>query len=368
MSEPIDTPSNVIPFRKDGQKITNALTVKNECSEIALFGEFGWDICAPEVIAALKAMDAPGKTITIEINSPGGDVFDGYAVGNCIASMDATVVVRVIAFAGSIASFVAACASKTIMPRNSMMMIHEASAYLGGNAEDMRKTAEVLDKINEQIAAAYFAKRARTLPGAEAGEDFRQLMAETAWLTAEETVALGLADEVVEAVQMAACVRADMAALIGAPKNLAVEPEAQEPEVGPAPEEQVDTETAAAEAAAVEAATKAAEEAKAAEEVAAAEAAAAAEAQAKAEAKAQVESDIRAACRVMGAEDKADGFITNSTPLEEVRKALWQAKAQADSAIETDTTPPAASLDEKATYSQRADKVRAEMNSAISRR
>ncbi|MBM3605036.1 MAG: Clp protease ClpP [Alphaproteobacteria bacterium] len=366
MSDQIEAPSNVVPFRTQGAKLANALVVKNDANEISINGEVGWDVRASDIIKAMKAMDGEGKTITIDtLDSPGGDVFEGYAIGNALASMKATVVVRVGALAGSIASYIAVCANKVVMPKNSFMMIHEAWAFSMGSAAEIRKTAELLDKMNNQLAAAYTAKRQRTLGDVEGGEDFRAMMAEgDVWLTSDEALALGLCDEVVDAVAMVACVRPDLAKMIKAPAALVIA------ETDEAPAEDDEAAKAAAEA---EAKAKEEAEAKAKEE---AEAAAAAEAEAKAKeeadaaaaaVQAQHEADIRSACRVFDASDKADGFIAAKADLAEVRKALWKAKAEADEKIETDNTPPAASGGNGDSYSSRADEIRNAYNAALRR-
>lgn len=371
----ITKPSNVVPFRQDGApvaKIANAVVVKNSGSAIDMFGEVGWDIRAQPTIEKLKAMNVKGETVFVDLTSGGGDLFEGYAIGNYIASMDATVVVRVGALAASIASYIACCASKVVMPKNSMMMIHEVKASVHGTADEISNVLELMGKMNDQIAASYEAKRVRTHGQTDGAEPFRPMMKADCWLTAEEALALGLCDEVVDAVAMVACVRPDFAAQISVPESIKNDVVSDEdiiktPDDIEADDAEKEAEEAKAQAEAAAAAEQAAAEAAA---LAAAEAEAATKllaetAAAEAAAAAQLEADIRATCRVFGAEDKADGFISNKVDFAEVRKALWKAKADADAALETDSTAPPAENQNKDTYSDQAEKIRNSYNAAL---
>ncbi|TGA95715.1 Clp protease ClpP [Sporolactobacillus shoreae] len=142
------------------------------------------------------------STINLHINSPGGSVFEGVAIGNMLKQNKAQVNVFVDGLAASIASVIAMAGDHIAMPANAMMMIHNPWSYVVGNAADMRKEADDLDHINESMKQTYLAKAGDKLDTDTLGT----LMDAETWLSAQEAVGYGLADEVLEANQAAACV------------------------------------------------------------------------------------------------------------------------------------------------------------------
>lgn len=219
----IERPENAKPYTAATPRITNAVKITNQTDaavEIWLNGEVGWDIVASELLPVLKANDGEGKTIILWTNSGGGDVFEGYMIGNYLPSLKATVVVRPLALIGSIMTYIGVKADRIEMPENSMFVIHEASAIVSGRSSDLRNHAEVMDKLNDQIASAYTAKRLAVLGSAD-GEDFRAMMATgDVWLTAREASALGLIDLITDAVEVTACVRPDLLDTLNAPADI----------------------------------------------------------------------------------------------------------------------------------------------------
>lgn len=147
----------------------------------------------------LKALGEISQ-INVRLNSPGGDVFEGNTIYNILKSHKAKVTVYVDGLAASIASVIAMAGDTVIMPANAMMMIHEPWSGAVGNADDMRKTADVLDKVSKTLIAAYQAKT-----GMDEAE-IKSIMAEETWFTAEEAVEAGFADEVIDEVKIAACI------------------------------------------------------------------------------------------------------------------------------------------------------------------
>jgi hypothetical protein len=102
--------------------------------------------------------------------------------------------------AASIASVIAMAGDKIIMPKNAMMMIHNAWTRAAGNANDFREIAERMDKIDESIRVTYTDKT-----GTEEDEIIDLMDAET-WFTAEEAVEKGFADEIEEEKLVAASI------------------------------------------------------------------------------------------------------------------------------------------------------------------
>jgi ATP-dependent Clp endopeptidase proteolytic subunit ClpP len=152
---------------------------------------------AKDVLAQVSASKS-AKTINLRINSAGGDVFEGVAIYNTLAAHPARKTVTIDGIAASMASVIAMVGDEIIMPNNSLMMIHDPSAFAGGNAKDLRKTAEVLEKTRANLANIYAARTRQTL-----AKVLSMMTAET-WMTADEAKALGFADRVTDSVKMVA--------------------------------------------------------------------------------------------------------------------------------------------------------------------
>lgn len=134
------------------------------------------------------------ERIDIYINSYGGDVFEGTAIYNQLKRHQARKVVHVDGFACSIASVIAMAGDEVIMPRNTLMMIHNMWMFACGNAAELRKAADDLDVINTAGRQAYLQKAGDKLPE----EELARMMDAETWLTAERCVELGLADRLAD--------------------------------------------------------------------------------------------------------------------------------------------------------------------------
>ncbi len=183
-------------------KIETRLEVKNEAegaADLYLYGTIRqacwWDdeddcVSANGVRKKLAALK--GKEVNVHINSPGGDVFESIAICNLLKQHDGTVNVYIDAMAGSGASVVATAGEKVFMFANSMQMIHNAWTVAIGNAKELRKVADDLDKISGSVKQSYLAK----FVGEESELD--QLLDDESFLTAEECLAFGLCSEIIE--------------------------------------------------------------------------------------------------------------------------------------------------------------------------
>lgn len=147
-----------------------------------------WGISTEDVGRVLDALPDTVEQIVLRINSPGGEVWEAMAILNMLAAHRAQVIAVVDGIAASAASFIAASCDETVMSRGSQMMIHSPWSFAIGNAADMRKQAAFLDTLERSMIEVYSEK---------AGEkDWTALLADETWLTAEDTVELGLADRV----------------------------------------------------------------------------------------------------------------------------------------------------------------------------
>lgn len=141
-----------------------------------------------------------GKALTIYINSDGGSVPAGVAMANMIARHDAPTTAIVDGWCCSIATQVFFAADRRRIPANAYLMIHKPAVYAGGDADDLRKTADVLDTIQRGLEETY-------LKAARAGvtaETLHQMVNAETWLTGKDAAEF-FTVELLEASQMAAC-------------------------------------------------------------------------------------------------------------------------------------------------------------------
>ena len=205
--------------------------------EIFVYGEIGaWGVTANQFVQDLRAMDDGASPVIVAFNSIGGDLFDGLAIHNALSRLGERCTGRIDALAASAASVAVCGAHRVVIAANAMLMIHNPYTFTGGDAEDFRRVADVLDQTLEAIIAAYKAKA----PDIDEAELRRMVNAET-WLTANEAVALGLADEVGDGLKVSACLGQGsvLQRFQHAPPELLAqldeEPEAEPPEPDPVP-------------------------------------------------------------------------------------------------------------------------------------
>jgi len=130
--------------------------------------------------------------INVYINSYGGDVKEGIGIYSLLVRSKAYVTAYIDGFACSVASVIAMAADKVVMGSNTLMMVHNASAGAFGTSADLRKAADDLDVINSQAIKSYQDKAGDKLPP----ETLQQLLDNETWLTAEQCIQYGLADEI----------------------------------------------------------------------------------------------------------------------------------------------------------------------------
>lgn len=175
----------------DRLKVDNAAgSDGSDTATVFIYDEISW--CGVTADAVAHELDGiTASAITVRLNSPGGDLFDGIAIYNSLVSHPASVTVQVDGLAASAASVIAMAGESVRMMAGTQLMVHDGMALCIGNAADMVETAALLDKCSDQIAGFY----ARRAGGAVA--DWRAIMRGEAWYTGPEAVAAGLADEAV---------------------------------------------------------------------------------------------------------------------------------------------------------------------------
>lgn len=171
-----DTPSDV--FDKWAQKPVAAET--DDDATITMFEVIGEDfwtgggVTAKRISAALRKIG--NQDVTVKINSPGGDLFEGIAIYNLLRQHPAKVTVQVLGWAASAASIIAMAGDEIRMGLGSFMMVHNAWGMVIGNRHDMREAADLFDGFDSAIADIYEARTGMDRPGIESLMDAETFM------------------------------------------------------------------------------------------------------------------------------------------------------------------------------------------------
>lgn len=164
--------------------------VSNKVGELYIYNEIAsrryWeehDVTSPDSFK--KGLEALGdiETLNVYINSPGGSVFAGVAIGNLLKRHKAKVNVYVDGYAASIASVIVMAADKIHMYKNSMLMIHNPWTIVAGNSKELRKVADDLDSIRESLVASYMDKATEDL----LEDKLLEMLDDETWLSAEDS-------------------------------------------------------------------------------------------------------------------------------------------------------------------------------------
>lgn len=171
-----------------------ALETKESEADIVIFGDITslpWlesDVSAHNLSKEIAGLDV--DTIHVHLNSYGGEVAEGLAIYNSLKQHKAKVKTYCDGFACSIASVIFMSGDERIMSNASMLMIHNPWTYTEGNAQELRKTAEDLDKMSQTSVNAYMEKV--SIEEAEV----KQLLDEETWLLPSEALDYGFATSV----------------------------------------------------------------------------------------------------------------------------------------------------------------------------
>lgn len=164
---------------------------------IHLYDEVGaFGAGSKDFLAELAKLN--GQHIHLRINSPGGSVVEGTAIYNALRRHKGGLTVHIDALAASMASVIAMSGSPVYIADNALLMIHNPWTVSMGDSEQLRKEADLLDKLKSTLVNAYVRKT-----GMDQNQVAEMMDAET-WLDAVEAVALGFADGIEEGVAAAA--------------------------------------------------------------------------------------------------------------------------------------------------------------------
>jgi ATP-dependent Clp protease, protease subunit len=154
----------------------------------------GGGVTAKTVAKQLR--DIGDQQVNVDINSPGGDVFEGFAIYNLLRDHPRKVTVRVVGMAASAASLIAMAGDSIQVARAGFLMIHNIWVYTAGNRNELRAIADMLEPFDSALADVYVARS-----GIDKTDIAAMLDKET-WLSGEQAVEDGFADTLMPADQV----------------------------------------------------------------------------------------------------------------------------------------------------------------------
>lgn len=173
--------------------IKAAATDDNSISVFDVIGQDYWGegITAKRIAGALRAMN--GADVTVNINSPGGDMFEGLAIYNLLREYEGHVTVKVLGIAASAASIIAMAGDDIQIGRGAFLMIHNCWLYAMGNRHDFAELAQSLEPFDTAMADIYAARSGLDIAAVQ------KLMDAESYIGGSDAVAKGLADSLLSA-------------------------------------------------------------------------------------------------------------------------------------------------------------------------
>ena len=192
----------------------NIKNLSQSSTEVVIYDEIGaWGVDSKSFIEEVKQIST--ENILLRINSPGGSVIDGLSIHDAIKRMPQNVTAQIEGLAASIASIIALGADQVTMSENSLFMIHNVWGGETGGAKDMRKAADLMDKMGDRLVNIYVGKTGLD------ESTIRNWMDEETWFTADEALDAGFINLVEKPIALAA--KFDVQKLNYKNKNLVVD-------------------------------------------------------------------------------------------------------------------------------------------------
>jgi len=167
---------------------------------ISVYDVIGYDfwtgdgVTAKRVAGALRGMGS--GPVWVNINSPGGDMFEGLAIYNLLREHDGEVNIRVLGLAASAASIIAMAGDNVQIARAGFFMVHNAWVVASGNRNDLREYADTLEPFDRAMADIYAAHTG------ESREDMAKLMDAETWIGGSDAVDQGFAESLLDSDQV----------------------------------------------------------------------------------------------------------------------------------------------------------------------
>lgn len=169
-------------------------------------------VSAKDFVSQVSALDV--DTIHLHVNSPGGDVFAGVAMGVALRQHKAKVVAYIDGQAASAATRLTAAADEVRIAAGAFYMIHNSWTIAAGDTRELAKTSKLLADVDQTIIADYEGKTKQAV------DQLQVWMNETTWFNADDAVKYGFADSVIESAAAKAQNRWNLSAYDNVPKAL----------------------------------------------------------------------------------------------------------------------------------------------------
>ena len=175
-----------------------SIKATGKTANLSIYDEIGgFGVTAQSFINELNSLNGVSN-IHLHISSEGGSVQEGVAIYNALKRHQAKVDVFIDGWALSMASFIAMAGDKVYMSENALMMIHNAWGGGSGDARELRKTADILEKATDSLVDGYVLKTGKSR------EEISSMLDEETWMTAEEALEQGFIDHISEPVKISA--------------------------------------------------------------------------------------------------------------------------------------------------------------------
>ncbi len=163
---------------------------ENKPVQVYLYDVIGWPFIEAQDL--LYQVPSGAKEIDVHLNTPGGDVFEGMAIYNYFRDHQAKINMKIDSLAASSGSLVAMSGDSISMAAASFLMIHNPWSMMIGDGDELRKEADLLDKISNIFADTYSSQSGKSR------QEMLAAMKEETWYTPDEAIAAGLASEISE--------------------------------------------------------------------------------------------------------------------------------------------------------------------------
>lgn len=181
-----------------------AANKKGGSVDVTIYGDIGdWGITAKQFASDFIEKAEGKRSVNVHLHSYGGDILEGLAIYNLLKNHPATISVYIGGVAASMGSVIAMAGDKVFIPENAWMMVHKPWGIQGGNADEMREYADLLDQFENSLITAYTHKTGLSK------DAVAELLASETWLMGEEAVEKGFADEITDAIEISASLHSE---------------------------------------------------------------------------------------------------------------------------------------------------------------
>jgi len=182
-------------IKTDAEKDWYRMEAKKNAADVFIYDEISFfGVQAQQFVKDLNELDV--KTIRLHLNTPGGNVFDGAAIYNALRQHTAKVETYIEGLAASAGSIVALAGDTVKMAANAFFMIHQPWVLAMGDSAELRKTADILDKISSVMIDTYV-----NVSG-QSEEQIKQWVTDETWFTAKEAKEAGFVDEITDEIEI----------------------------------------------------------------------------------------------------------------------------------------------------------------------